>query len=59
LDHLHLTLPSQPPPRIKASQVSPLPETAHHPACAVVKIFASVLPIFSYLACAKPPKCES
>jgi transposase len=25
LDHLHLTLPSQPPPRIKASQAPPLP----------------------------------
>ena len=25
LDHLHLTLPSQPPPRIKASQTPPLP----------------------------------
>lgn len=25
LDHLHMALPSQPPPRIKASQASPLP----------------------------------
>jgi len=25
LDHLQLTLPSQPPPRIKASQAPPLP----------------------------------
>src|SRR6266849_3398516 len=30
LDHLHMTLPSQPPPRIKASQIAPLtpPEAA-------------------------------